>query len=188
VIEESAEERLAQLEKAMARSLELLGLGEMQEARCELERALAPAGSSDVPPLVPGGSSDVPPLAEFSEGVSDQELDHAFEAASPETDQMLDADRVAQVAMRQADEALGEDLAPHEVGTAFATRTMADLLEDQGDPEGAARIRASLEDAAELPPPDRPVSEGWSGGRPRRQQVIATLERWLDNLRGGIRA
>jgi hypothetical protein len=177
VIEKSAEERLAQLEKAMARSLELLGLGEMQEARCELERALAPAGPSDVPPL-----------AEFSEGVSDQELDHAFEEASPETDQMLDADRVAQVAMRQADEALGEDLAPHEVGTAFATRTMADLLEDQGDPEGAARIRASLEDAAELPPPDRPVSEGWSGGRPRRQQVIATLERWLDNLRGGIRA
>ncbi len=155
MIEESAEERLAQLEKAMARSLELLGLGEMQEARRELERALAPAGPSGVPPL-----------AEFSEGVSDQELDHAFEEASPETDQMLDADRVAQVAMRQADEALGEDLAPDEVGTAFSTRTMADLLEEQGDPEGAARIRASLEDAAEAPP----------------------LERWLDNLRGGIRA
>jgi len=177
VIEESAEERLAQLEKAMARSLELLGLGEMQEARRELERALAP-----------GGPSGVPPLLEFSEGVSDQELDHAFEEASPETDQMLDADRVAQVAMRQADEALGEDLAPDEVGTAFATRTMADLLEGQGDPEGAARIRASLEDATEVPPLERPLSEGRPGGRLVRQQVIATLERWLDNLRGGIRA
>jgi hypothetical protein len=177
VIDESAEERLAQLEKAMARSLELLGLGEMQEACRELERALAP-----------GGPSGVPPLEEFSEGVSDQELEHAFEEASPETDQMLDADRVAQVAMRQADEALGEDLGPDEVGTAFATRTMADLLEDQGDPEGAARIRASLEDAAEVPPLERPPSEDRTGGRFSRQQVIATLERWLDNLRGGIRA
>ena len=177
MIEKSAEERLAQLEKAVARSLELLGLGEMQEARRELERVLAP-----------GGPSGVSPLAEFSEGVSDQELDHAFEEASPETDQMLDADRVAQVAMRQADEALGEDLAPGEVGTAFATRTMADLLESQGDPEGAARIRASLEDAAEAPPLERPLSEGRSGGRLSRHQVIAMLERWLDNLLGGIRA
>ena len=177
MIEESAEERLAQLEKAVARSLELLGLGEMQEARRELERVLAP-----------GGPSGVPPPAEFSEGVSDQELDHAFEEASPEPDQMLDADRVAQVAMRQADEALGEDLAPDEVGTAFATGTMADLLERQGDAEGAARIRAGLADADAAAALGRPGSEGRASGRPSRQHVIATLERWLDNLRGGIRA
>ncbi len=177
MIEEPAEERLAQLEKAVARSLELLELGETQEARRELERALAP-----------GGPSGVAPLAEFSEGVSDQELDHAFEAAEPETDQMLDADRVAQVAMRQADEALGEDLAPDEVGTTFATRTMADLLERQGDVEGAARIRASLAEAVAEAPLGQPVSEGTPGGRPSRRQVVATLERWLENLRGGIRA
>jgi hypothetical protein len=174
VIEQSAEERLAQLEKAVARSLDLLELGEMQEARRELERALAP-----------GGPSGVPPLAEFSEGVSDQELDHALEVAEPQTDQMLDADRVAQVAMRQADEALGEDRAPDEVGPTFATRTMADLLERQGDAEGAARIRAGLAAAA---PVDHPVSEGTPGGRPSRRQVIARLERWLENLRGGVRA
>ena len=177
MIEESAEERLAQLEKAVARSLELLELGEAQEARRELERALAG-----------GGPSNAPPLAGFSEGVSAQELDHAFEAAEPETDQMLDADRVAQVAMRQADEALGEDLAPDEVGTAFATLTMADLLERQGDAEGAARIRAGLANAAAAAPVGHPVSEGTPGARPRRQQVVATLERWLENLRGGIRA
>ena len=172
MIEESAEERLAQLEKAMARSLELLGLGEMQEARRELERALSP-----------GGPSDASPLVAFSEGVSDQELDHAFEAAEPETDQMLDADRVAQLAMRQADEALGEDLAPDEVGTSFVTRTMADLLERQGDEAGAERIRAGLADGADAAPLEHPMSES----RPSRQQVISTLERWLGNLRGGIR-
>jgi hypothetical protein len=175
VIEESAEERLARLEKAVARSLELLGTGETQKARLELERALAP-----------GGPSAAPPLAAFSGGVSDQELDHAFEAAEPETDQMLDADRVAQVAMRQADEELGEDLAPDEVGTAFATRTMADLLERQGDEEGAERIRAGLADEVGAGPLDHPVSEGRPGGRPSRHQVISTLERWLENLRGGI--
>jgi hypothetical protein len=176
MIEESAEERLAQLEKAVARSLELLGMGEMQKASRELERVRAP-----------DGPSGVLPLAEFPEGVSDRELDHAFEVAEPETDQMLDADHVAQVAMRQADEALGEDLAPDEVGTAFATRTMADLLERQGDAEGAERIRVGLADA-DVAMLDGPVSEGRPGRRPSRQHVIATLERWLDNLRGGIRA
>jgi hypothetical protein len=90
--------------------------------------------------------------------------------------------------MRQADEALGEDLAPDEVGTAFATRTMADLLERQGDAEGAARIRAGLEDVVAAAPVDHPVSEGTPGGRPSRRQVIARLERWLQNLQGGIRA
>jgi hypothetical protein len=177
VIEQSAEERLAQLEKAVARSLVLLELGEMQEARRELERALAPRGPSGVPPL-----------AEFSEGVSDLELDHAFEAAEPQTDQMLDADSVAQVAMRQADEALDGDRAPDELGSTFATRTMADLLERQGDAEGAARIRAGLADAAAAAPVEHPMSEGTPGGRPSRRQVIARLERWLGNLRGGIRA
>jgi hypothetical protein len=176
VIEESAEERLAQLEKAVARSLELLETGETQEARLELERALAP-----------GAVSAAAPLAEFSGGVSDQELDHAFEAAEPEMDQMLDAERVAQVAMRQADEALGAELAPDEVGTAFATRTMADLLESQGDAQGAERIRAGLGADPAPAPLDHPVSEGRPGGRPSRQQVISTLERWLENLRGGIR-
>ena len=176
MIEKSAEERLAQLEKAVARSLELLETGETQEARLELGRALAP-----------GGHSTAAPLVEFSEGVIEQELDHAFEAAEPEMDQMLDADRVAQVAMRQADEALGEDLAPDEVGTAFATRTMADLLERQGDEEGADRIRAGLANEAAGVLLDHPAREGRPGGRPGRQQVISTLERWLENLRGGIR-
>ena len=65
---------------------------------------------------------------------------------------------------------------------------MADLLERQGDAEGAARIRAGLAGAAAAAPLDHPVSEGTPGGRPSRRQVVATLERWLENLQGGIRA
>lgn len=51
---------------------------------------------------------------------------------------------------------------------AFATETMAGLLERQGDREGALRIRASLEAAV----------EDASGPR---AHVIEELERWLSN-------
>jgi hypothetical protein len=91
---------------------------------------------------------------------------------------MHNADDVAQQAILQADlalEAEGEP-APDEVGQHFATETMADLLEKQGDGEGASRIRAALDLG------EQPVA------RPPRGQVVATLERWLENLRGGARA
>jgi hypothetical protein len=172
VIEESWEERLARLEKAVVSSLELLERGLVQEARLELARAAA--------------ASQVPPPAEFSEGVSDQELERAFETAEPELDGMLHADRVAQIAMREADEALAAELAPGEVGTAFETQSMADLLERQGDAASAGRIRARLAQPLE-PAPVAVGAKGARTGRPGRQQVIATLERWLENLRGGAR-
>jgi hypothetical protein len=172
VIEESAEKRIERLENALALAMELLVRGRAKEAHRELARVAPPARSSGIAPR-----------AEFSKEVSDQELERAFEAAAPETDRMLDADRVAQVAMRQADAALGDPLAPDEVGEAFATRTMAGVLEQQGDAVGASRILARLIEAepAMLPSP--------AGARPAsRQQVISTLERWLENLRGGARA
>ena len=37
-------------------------------------------------------------------------------------------------------------------------------------------------------PLDPAVSQDVPVGRPGRQQIIATLERWLENLRGGIGA
>jgi hypothetical protein len=55
---------------------------------------------------------------------------------------------------------------------AFATRTMAELLERQGDRRGAARIRAALGDA------DRAQA-----APAHATHAIAALERWLDNVR-----
>ena len=57
----------------------------------------------------------------------------------------------------------------------FATATMAELLERQGDRAGAERIRSRLERAGS-------DSEGAAGGEPRGR-VVRELERWLANLR-----
>lgn len=101
--------------------------------------------------------------------LSERELDRAFEAAAPEADQMLDADHVAQEAMRLADRDLAQELAGP--SSAFATRTMAELLESQGDERGATAIRASLEI------PDDEMD---------RVRTLATLERWLEKLRRDV--
>ena len=153
-------ERLARLEKAALRCLELLDAGRTHEAR----RALA---------AVLGA---VRPAAELAPEVTDLELDHAFERAEPVADEVIDADRVAHQAIRQVDrELLGDRGAPP---AAFATSTMAELLERQGDLDGARRIRESL--AGRAP---RSETRAERGRRPERARVVATLERWLGNVR-----
>jgi hypothetical protein len=156
-----AEQRLARLEAVTARAVELLDEGQVEEARELLAGALAAEGPAT--------------------GISENELERAFEAARPETDRMLDADSVAQTAMRQADRLFEGDGELEEVGEEFQTATMAELLERQGDPSGASRIRAAL--GAPEPPAARPPASG----QPSIQEMIATLERWLENLRGGAR-
>jgi hypothetical protein len=164
VTDASSDARLVRLEKAVLRSLELLDEGRIEEARDAL---LGVAPTAGLPAPEPSGA------------ITDQEFDSAFEHAEPETDRMLDANQVAQVAIRQADRALdAEDLSPDRVGASFATATMAELLEQQGDGAGASRIRESLVESSAEPGP----------ARPGRRDVIQTLERWLENLRGGARA
>jgi hypothetical protein len=144
-----------------ARAVELLDEGQVEEARELLAGALAADAAGS--------------------GISDRELERAFEAARPETDRMLDADSVAQTALRQADRLFEGEDGLAEVGEEFQTATMAELLERQGDPSGADRIRAAL--GTPRPPETRPPAPG----APSLQEMIATLERWLENLRGGAR-
>jgi hypothetical protein len=123
--------------------------------------------------------TDTPPptsAPEASADVSEAELEQAFESARPEPEHMLDADDVAQQAIRAADRELAGEL-EHEPeerlavpSPAFATRTVAELLESQGDARGAEEIRAVLRASEDV------VDE-------RRQQTLQTLERWLENLR-----
>jgi hypothetical protein len=148
-------ERLARLEQAMRHCLELLEAERPEDARRELARAV-------------GARSDAGAL---EADLSDLELEHAFDRAHPVADEVVDADRVAREAIRAVDRELLGDRA------AFATGTMAELLERQGDVEGARRIRESLahrEVRRETPPRLRP--------RPDRARVLATLERWLGNV------
>jgi hypothetical protein len=155
-VKDASRERVAALERAIARSLELLDAGRGAEAR----RLLARAASARAPePAALGG------------GIDEAELERAFAAAEPERASMWDADGVAEAALRQVGEGDAADWPEAEPQAAelpagFATATMAELLERQGDAAGASRIRAGLAPA-----------------RPSQQRVIATLERWLENVR-----
>ncbi|MEE2679206.1 MAG: hypothetical protein VX546_11560, partial [Myxococcota bacterium] len=120
--------------------------------------------------------------------VSDTEIDAAFAAAEADRDCMVDADAVARAAIRQVDcepadeigfTAVDGDRARGDAPGSgrFATATMADLLEQQGDVRGADRIRARLE----------PKGPARREARSSREHVVDTLERWLVNLRGETR-
>lgn len=70
-------------------------------------------------------------------------------------------------------------------GSAFRTRTMARLLERQGDRGRAEEILEGLEtgrESADVPPPGAPEAKG---GAPSKQEVETTLERWLENVQRG---
>jgi hypothetical protein len=131
-------------------ALALLDAGEVDAARGVLERALAAAGVT-----APG----------------DAEIDGAFEEASPVGDMMIDADGIAFEAMRAARLDAPELVAP----SPFRTRTLAALLERQGDVDAARAVRASLDD--DVPAGEQVVSQADS-------QIVRTLERWLARLRG----
>ena len=141
----------------VALALALLDQRRADAAREELERVLAAA-------------------AELPAELSEQELEEAFERAEPEAEQLMDANRVAEQALREAELGPADEISPPGAGDSpFATRTMAELLERQGDRAGAARIRSRLEG-----------SRGPSAGAPAtdsRGRVLRELERWLVNLR-----
>jgi tetratricopeptide (TPR) repeat protein len=141
----------------VALALALLDQQRADEAREELERVLAAA-------------------TELPAEVSEQELEDAFERAEPEAENLIDADRVAEQALREADLGPADEISPPGAQSSpFATRTMAELLERQGDRAGAERIRSRLERSRES-------SAGASPNDPRGR-VLRELERWLANLR-----
>ncbi len=158
-------ERLARLEAAVARSLELLQAGLADDAQRELARVGAVPAS-----VFPGPGA-----------ISELELEEAFEAAEPETSRMRHADDVAREALREAgaehaeiERALDVPVGDGEnagLPPSFATATMAELLEKQGDAASASAIRANL------------GGDPIAASRPGHDEVVQTLERWLDNLR-----
>ena len=173
----------------VALALALLDLGRIEEARSELERTL-----EEVPdhPLAldtyarAGGTA--------LEALADDEIEGAFAEAETSVGEMVDANHVAAEALRSADLDEPEGVFPTELegvfptdaegsfpadsASPFATRTVAGLLERQGHPAEAAALREEL--SRRDAPAGRlsaPLPEA------QRERVIATLERWLENLR-----
>jgi hypothetical protein len=173
VLREGLERKPGSLAGTAVLALVLLDRGRAADAREELSRVAADLLAGERIALRP--TPRVPPPApatplEFDDDVSEDEFERAFAGAETDLSQVVDADRVAGEALARAEREPLEDEAPGP-GSAFATRTMAELLERQGDARGAQRIRSAL--PGEPPVPRRP-----------RERVIATLERWLENLRG----
>jgi tetratricopeptide (TPR) repeat protein len=141
----------------VALALALLDQQRVNAAREELDRGLAGA-------------------VELPNELSERELEQAFELAEPEAEQLVDADRVAEQALREAELSPTDEISPTATpASPFATRTMAELLERQGDRAGAARIRSRLEHSRSAP-----TGAAANDGRGR---VVHELERWLANLR-----
>lgn len=171
VVREGLEHKPDVVEGRLVLALVMLDQGREVEARSALEQLtpgmLAAAGVS---------------FAAQGSALSDSELDVAFREAETDADQLITPDRVAEEAVAHVDgdaaEGLdeGASLDSLEPGSAFATATMAELLERQGDGSGAERIRASLQ--------PRPPTEPTTSARSGREHQIATLEGWLARIRG----
>ncbi len=155
----------------IALALALIDLGRTDEARVALERVLGVVPEHVVAQraeaLIGTGA---PELADVAEA----ELESAFDAAEAQPDEMWTANHVAQAAIEavEAGEALAADDPFAEQETPFATETVAGLLERQGHGERAREIRQTL---GRRSTPPRTLHE--------RERLIATLERWLENLR-----
>jgi len=112
---------------------------------------------------------------EFDMDVSEGEVESAFESAETDRNEVIDADAIAQHAMSEVDGDLADEFASPE--SSYATRTVANLLSQQGDEKRASRIRAMMESQASDTP---------AGPRDRKTRQIEQLERWLANIRGGM--
>jgi len=107
--------------------------------------------------------------------LADEELETAFEAAESQPDEMHDANQVAAAALELVEDGTPEGVDLTSTDSPFATETVASLLEKQGRGARAGEVRNAVRARGQLR--EVRLDEG------RRERVVATLTRWLDNLR-----
>lgn len=148
----------------VALGLALIDLGRPEEARSVLERTLEVTPEQVLAQRALDELGGVPATSRIFDAL-DSELDAAFAQARPEAEAMLDANDLASEAVRQADPAPEEaaELVTA-AGSPFATRTVADLLERQGDHRNADALRRGLGEKTER------------ADEERSRRVVATLE------------
>jgi tetratricopeptide (TPR) repeat protein len=175
----------------VALGLALLDQDRTEEARSILERILDAVPDHPIARAALEGEAEEPvqalspsPGAEAGEAldaIDDAEFEQAFEEAQADPDGMLDASRTAMRGIELGPEEEPEPLSAPD--SPFATRTVADLLESQGDAERAADLRERLE---REPAPGAKHGADPVAVMPRHtERVRKTLERWLENLRTG---
>jgi hypothetical protein len=155
-------------------ALALLDQGREQEARRVLEAQIGEPSAVLGPPWVPVPATP-DPAEVFGGSLTEPEFERVFAAAETDREQLIDADRVAEEALHRAHPAPIDEIGAS-AGSPFATHTVANILESQGDPQAASLLRASLRRGD-----DGGAAPAAAGGGRRR--TIAKLERWLENLR-----
>lgn len=174
----------------------LFDLGAADEAQAHLETALASlpgfeaelilqrsAAANFVPQTlaVTAVHADEDEVA-YASPVVATEIESAL-AAEHEVHAELDAAHFSAPPLAAVEEVEVLNESAQEVGVLsepFATGTVARLLEEQGHLDAAQEIRAviSQKNPAEAKTQDAEVSS--------RDKIVATLEHWLQNLRGGM--
>jgi tetratricopeptide (TPR) repeat protein len=195
VAREGLQERPSFVAGRVALSLALLDLGRVDEARTELIQVLeinphhAPAANAlqISAPLDQGAMDEPEENPELLGDLAEDELENAFQDAEAQPDEMLSANRVAAAAVRGIDGDEPEGVMPIPADSPFATETVAGLLDQQNHREEAQVMRESL-----AAPPASAMLAAEPGVAlhdtiNHRARVIATLERWLENLRRGSR-
>jgi hypothetical protein len=107
--------------------------------------------------------------------LADDELEDAFDAAEAQRDEMHDANHVAAAALELVEDGVPEGVDLTSAESPFATETVANLLERQGQRDRADEVRAAARMRGQFR--EQRLDEA------RRERVVATLTRWLDNLR-----
>lgn len=192
VAREGLDERPDFVAGRVALSLALLDQGRVDEARGELVRvlemipdhALAVGALRRASPEALGGIAELGGGAEPLGDLAEDELESAFQDAEAQTDEMLSANRVVAAAVHGVEQDEPEGVMPFPADSPFATETVADLLEKQEHHGEARAMRDALDrSAARVRDSDVELQDAMN----HRARVIATLERWLENLRRGSR-
>ncbi len=160
----------------VAHVLALIDCGDLVGAHRALERAYVALGGAledehEVIAAEPIGLGDPAPLA----ALADDELENAFDAAEAQPDEMHDANHVAAAALELVEDGVPEGVDLTAAESPFATETIATLLESQGQSERASEVRSAARMRGQFR--EARLDEA------RRERVVATLSRWLDNLR-----
>lgn len=191
VARDGLRERPTLLAGRVALSLALLDLGRIDEARTQLIRVLetnphhAPAANAlhRASPLDHAAMYQREESPELLGDLAEDELENAFQDAEAQPDEMLSANRLVAAAVRDVDRDEPEGVMPFSEDSPFATETVADLLEQQDHRGEAEAVREVLERDPASANPGLALPDAMN----HRARVIATLERWLENLRRGSR-
>lgn len=153
----------------IAHVLALIDCGDLVGAHRALEAAYDAFGGEIAAAEVDASAS--PALA----ALGDDELEYAFETAEAQADEMHDANHVAAATLERVEEGAPEGVDLTSAQSPFATETIASLLEQQGQRQRADQVRTAARTRGQFR--EQRLDEA------RREHVVATLSRWLENLR-----